>query len=234
MSLIDTAEMYASGGAEELVAEAITGIRDKVFLVSKVLPQNASRKGTVAACEASLKRLKTDRIDLYLLHWRGSHPLSDTVAAFGALQSAGKIRHWGVSNLDTEDMKELFAVPAGTNCATNQILYNLQRRSAEYDLLPLLAARAIPIMAYSPLEQARLHSKGALAAVAQKHNATPFQIALAWLLRQKNVMVIPKAGSEEHVRQNHAALKILLDAADLALLDKEFPPPKKKRPLETL
>jgi diketogulonate reductase-like aldo/keto reductase len=202
--------------------------------VSKVLPENASRAGTIAACERSLKRLGTDRIDLYLLHWRGSHPLAETVAGFDALMTAGKIRHWGVSNLDTEDMEELFAIEGGRACATNQILYNVKRRAPEYDLIPLLAQHRIPVMAYSPLEQTRLPTKNALAQVGAKHNATPFQIALAWLLRQDNMIVIPKASLDAHVRDNNAALKIELDAEDLAAIDAEFKPPSKKKPLETL
>lgn len=234
MTLIDTAEMYANGRAESLVAEAIAGARDHVFLVSKVLPQNASRAVTIASCENSLKRLKTDRLDLYLLHWRGPHPLEETVSAFDTLKKAGKIRHWGVSNFDTEDMEELLALRGGGACATNQILYNVKRRASEYDLIPLLASRAIPVMAYSPLEQSRLRTMGALSTVAAKHKATAMQVALAWLLRMRNVIVIPKAGSQDHVRQNMKALDVQLDNADLALIDKEFPPPKKKRALETL
>jgi diketogulonate reductase-like aldo/keto reductase len=234
MTLIDTAEMYADGGAEDLVAEAVGGQRERLFLVSKVLPQNASRDGTIAACERSLKRLGTDRIDLYLLHWTGSHPLAETVAGFAALMKAGKIRHWGVSNFDTEDMQELFAVPGGRACATNQILYNVKRRAPEYDLIPLLAQHRIPVMAYSPLEQTRLPMKNALPKVGARHNATPFQIALAWLLRQDGMIAIPKASSDAHVRDNFAALKIELDADDLAAIDAEFAPPSKKKPLESL
>jgi diketogulonate reductase-like aldo/keto reductase len=234
MTLIDTAEMYADGGAEELVAEAIAGTRDRVFLVSKVLPENASRAGTVTACERSLKRLRTNVIDLYLLHWRGRHPLAETLAGFEALMKAGKIRHWGVSNFDTDDMEELFALTGGRACATNQILYNVKRRTPEYDLIPLLARHRVPVMAYSPLEQTRLPLKNALARVGGKHNATPFQIALAWLLRQDGMIVIPKASSDAHVRDNFAALNIHLDADDLAAIDAEFQPPSKKKPLESL
>jgi len=234
MTLIDTAEMYASGKAESLIADAIHGARDHVFLVSKVLPQNASRRVTLAACEASLKRLKTDRLDLYLLHWRGEHPLADTVEAFEDLLRAGKIRQWGVSNFDTDDMRELFALGGGRACATNQILYNVNRRTPEYDLIPMLASHKIPVMAYSPLEQTKLPLKSALVQAAKKHNVTPFQIALAWLLRQKGMIVIPKAGSQPHVRANVAALGIKLDADDLAAIDKDFRPPKRKKRLETL
>ena len=237
LTLIDTAEMYADGEAETLVAEAISdlgaGGRDRAFLVSKVLPQNASRAGTVAACERSLKRLGTDRIDLYLLHWRGPHALAETLAGFEALMRAGKIRHWGVSNFDTDDMQELFALAGGGACATNQILYNLVRRGPEFDLLPWLAAHKIPVMAYSPIEQTRLPVKGVLARVAAKHDATPFQVALAWLLRQE-MIVIPKAGSEAHVRENHAAPNLKLDTSDLAAIDAEFKPPSRKRPLESI
>jgi len=238
LTLIDTAEMYADGKAELLTGEAIksmgAGARDAVFLVSKVLPQNASRAGTIAACEKSLKRLGTDRLDLYLLHWRGKYPLAETLAGFEALLRAGKIRHWGVSNFDAADMEELFALSGGRVCATNQILYNIKRRAPEFDLIPWLAQHRIPVMAYSPLEQTRLPVKNALARVAAKHKATPFQVALAWLLRQQNIIVIPKASSEAHVRENRAALDLKLDADDLTAIDAEFKPPSRKKPLETL
>jgi diketogulonate reductase-like aldo/keto reductase len=234
MTLIDTAEMYADGRSEELVAEAIAGRRDEVFLVSKVLPSNASRKGTVAACERSLKRLQTDRIDLYLLHWRGSPPLAETLDAFEALQTAGKIRHWGVSNFDINDMTELSRDPRGQACATNQVLYNLTRRGIAFDLLPWHQAQQQPIMAYSPIEQGRLAGHKALQAIAHQHGVTPAQIALAWLLRQETVITIPKAGSAQHVRDNHAALDITLTPDDLAALDQAFPSPKKARPLEMI
>lgn len=234
MTLIDTAEMYGDGAAEELVGEAMAGRRDAVFLVSKVLPGNSSRKGTVAACERSLKRLRTDRIDLYLLHWHGSPPLAETLDAFEALTKAGKIRHWGVSNFDLGDMQELMRDTRGPAAATNQVLYNLSRRGIEYDLLPWSRQRGLPIMAYSPIEQGRLLDNAALRTVAARHRATPAQIALAWLLRQQDVLVIPKASSEAHVRDNHAALGIALTADDLAALDRAFPPPRKARPLEML
>jgi diketogulonate reductase-like aldo/keto reductase len=234
LTLIDTAEMYAEGGAETLVGEAIRGRRDGLFLVSKVYPHNASRRGVVEACGRSLKRLATDRIDLYLLHWRGEYPLAETVAGFEALREAGKIRHWGVSNFDTEDMAELAGVPSGERCATNQVLYNVRRRGPEFTLIPAMAEQRMPLMAYSPAEQGRLPLKGALAAIAQKHGATPFQIALAWLLHKPGVIAIPKASTEAHVRANRAALVLALDADDLALIDAEFPPPKRKRPLEML
>lgn len=234
MTLIDTAEMYANGGAEELTAEAIAGRRDDLFLVSKVLPSNSSRKGTLAACERSLKRLRTDRIDLYLLHWRGSPPLSETLDAFEELQQAGKIRHWGVSNLDINDMQELMRDPRGKACATNQVLYNLTRRGIEFDLLPWQRKQQQPIMAYSPIEQGRLAGHKGLKEMAARLNATPAQVALAWLLRQDNVISIPKATAEEHVRDNHAALGLKLGAEDLATLDKLFPPPKRAQPLEMI
>ena len=234
MTLIDTAEMYADGGAEEVVGDAITGRRDEVFLVSKVLPSNASARGTVAACERSLKRMGTDRIDLYLLHWRGGVPFRETLEAFGRLVQDGKIRHWGVSNLDPADMEELTALPRGGACATNQVLYNLSRRGVEYDLLPWCRQRNITLMAYSPIEQGRILGNAALKAVAARHGATPAQVALAWLLRRDGVMVIPKAGSAEHVRQNRAALDLTLTEGDLADLDRAFPPPTRPRPLEML
>ncbi|MFN3401716.1 MAG: aldo/keto reductase [Ferrovibrio sp.] len=234
MTLIDTAEMYASGGAEELTAEAIAGRRDGLFLVSKVLPSNSSRKGTLAACERSLKRLRTDRIDLYLLHWRGSPQLSETLDAFEELQQAGKIRHWGVSNLDLNDMRELTQDPRGKACATNQVLYNLTRRGIEFDLLPWQRKQQQPVMAYSPIEQGRLAGHKGLKEIAARLNATPAQVALAWLLRQDNVISIPKATAEQHVRDNHAALDLKLGAEDLAALDRLFPPPKRAQPLEMI
>jgi diketogulonate reductase-like aldo/keto reductase len=234
LTLIDTAEMYAEGGAETLVGEAIRGRRDGVFLVSKVYPHNASRRGVIEACERSLKRLGTDHLDLYLLHWRGEHPLAETIAGFEALREAGKIRHWGVSNFDTDDMEELAEVPSGERCATNQVLYNVRRRGPEFSLLPGMAERQRPLMAYSPVEQGRLPAAGALAKIAQKYDATPFQIALAWLLHKPGVMAIPKASAEAHVRANRGALDIALEAEDLALIDAEFPAPVRKRPLEML
>ncbi|MDX6749155.1 aldo/keto reductase [Geminicoccaceae bacterium 1502E] len=233
LTLIDTAEMYGEGGAEKVVGEAVAGRREEVFLVSKVYPWNASRSGTVEACERSLKRLGTDRIDLYLLHWRGSHPLAETVEAMEQLETDGKIRHWGVSNFDTDDMEELFSV-GGEACATNQVLYNLGRRGPEFDLLPFCRARSMPVMAYSPIEQGRLSASGAIAAIARRHDATPFQIALAWLLSRELVLPIPKAASLAHVEQNRRALDITLTPDDLAALDEQFPPPRRKQPLEML
>lgn len=231
-TLIDTAEMY--GNAETVVGEAIAGRRDGVFLVSKVLPSNASRSGTIAACERSLKRMHTDRIDLYLLHWRGGVPLGETVEAFEALKKAGKIRHWGVSNFDADDMQELAALPAGKNCQTNQVLYNLARRGPEFDLLPWCRKRGMPIMAYSPVEQGRLARSGKLDAIAARHEATPAQVALAWTMAQPGVIAIPKSSRPDHVRQNIAALDLSLTPQDLAELDRAFPPPVRKKPLEMI
>lgn len=233
MTLIDTAEMYGDGAAEILIAEALGDVRDRLFLVSKAYPQNASRKRLAGACEASLKRLGTDRLDLYLLHWRGSVPLAETVEAMEALKAAGKIRHWGVSNLDTDDMNELVAAD-GEACATDQILYNLTRRGAEHDLVPWLEGRGIPVMAYSPVEQGRLLADRALAQVATKIGATPAQVALAWTMRQVGVIAIPKAGSVAHVRENRAAADLVLSDTDLAALDAAFPRPRNRRPLEML
>jgi diketogulonate reductase-like aldo/keto reductase len=234
MTLIDTAEMYGDGRVETMIGEAIHGIRDGLFLVSKVYPYNASRKGVAEACERSLKRLGTDRLDLYLLHWRGNVPLEETLSGFESLRAAGKIRHWGVSNFDTSDMKDLFALPKGSACAANQILYNLSRRGPEYDLLPRLDEHRVPVMAYSPVEQGRLTVKDALHRVAKAHRVTPYQIAIAWLLRNPNVIVIPKAGSEAHVRENRATTDIRLTEDDLAQLDTAFKPPTRHRPLESI
>jgi diketogulonate reductase-like aldo/keto reductase len=234
ITLIDTAEMYAGGGAEEVVAEAIAGRRDETFLVSKVLPSNASRAGVKRACEASLKRLATDRIDLYLLHWPGSVPLSETVEAFEALKAEGKVRHWGVSNFDTDEMEDLVGLPSGGNVQTNQVLYNLSRRGPEFDLAPWCAEHGIPLMAYSPVEQGALARNARLEVVAARHNATAAQVALAWAMAQPGVIAIPKAGRQEHVRQNAAALDIALTAEDFADLDRAFPPPTRKRGLEMI
>jgi diketogulonate reductase-like aldo/keto reductase len=234
MTLIDTAEMYGEGGAEEIVGEAIAGRRDEIFLVSKVYPHNASRKGAIAACERSLKRLATDRIDVYLLHWRGGEKLADTIAAFETLQRDGKIGSYGVSNFDTDDMEELWRVPGGAAATTNQVLYNLTRRGVEFDLLPWCRAKDVPIMAYSPIEQARMLGHAGLRRLAEKRGVTPAQLALAWLLHQDGVVVIPKAGRIKHIDENAAALDINLTAEDLAALDREFPPPNAKRPLAML
>ena len=233
-TLIDTAEMYGEGRSEELVAEAIEGRRDQVFLVSKVSPHNASRKGAVAACERSLARLRTDRIDLYLLHWRGNVPLAETIEAFVALQRAGKINHYGVSNLDLADMQELWSVPGGPAAATNQLLYNLARRGIEWDLLPWLRERRIPIMAYSPIEQAKLTLNPKLVDFARRHGMTPAQASLAWLLAHDDVIVIPKTARRDRLKENIAALDQRLTQAQLAELDRLFPPPTGPRPLEML
>jgi len=235
LTLIDTAEMYADGGAEAVVGEAIAGRRDQIFLVSKVFPHNASLRGTPAACERSLRRLNTDVIDLYLLHWRGDVPLAETVAALEALRYSGKIRHWGVSNFDLDDMQALLAVPGGGHCAVNQVLYNPEHRGIEFDLLPWLAAKAIPLMAYSPVGQGgRLLRAPALRAVAARHAVSPAQIALAWGLRQPGLISIPKASHPAHVRENAAALGLALTGQDLAELDATFPPPTRKRALAML
>ncbi|RWK65025.1 aldo/keto reductase [Mesorhizobium sp.] len=234
MTLIDTAEMYAGGGAEEAVADAIAGRRDEVFLVSKVLPSNASRTGVPAACEASLRHLRTDRIDLYLLHWPGSVPLAETVGAFEALKKAGKIRHWGVSNFDTHEMQELVSLPAGDSVQTNQILYNLSQRGPEFDLAPWSRQRGIPLMAYSPVDQGVLARNARLEAIAARHNATAAQLALAWVMAQDGVIAIPKAGRQEHIRQNVAALDIELTLEDFADIDRAFPPPTRKRGLQMI
>jgi diketogulonate reductase-like aldo/keto reductase len=236
MTLIDTAEMYASGGAEQVVAQAVSGIRDQVFIVSKVLPQNASRSGVPAACERSLQRLKTDRIDLYLLHWRGGHPLAETVAAFEALKAQGKIRYWGVSNLDTADMTELLGVPGGKGCAANQVLYHPDSRGIEFDLLPWCAKHGVPMMAYSPLGHnvRRLLGSSALQAVAKRHGATAAQVAIAWGMRDGNTISIPKAADAAHVRENAAAADLQLTANDLSAIDAAHPPPKRKTSLDLL
>jgi diketogulonate reductase-like aldo/keto reductase len=234
MTLIDTAEMYGDGATERLVGEALQGLRDEVFLVSKVYPHNASRSGVVRACESSLKRLGTDRLDLYLLHWRGGVPLAETVEGFESLVRAGKIRHWGVSNFDTDDMEELFATPGGDACATNQILYNVARRGAEFDLLPWSASRRMPVMAYSPVDHARLPRRSPLDDIAHAHGVSVYRVAMAWLLGRSGVCAIPKAGRVEHVRDNRAALDLVLGTEDYAALDAYFKPPRSKRPLEML
>ena len=234
MTLIDTAEMYGEGGAEEVIGKAIAGRRDNVFLVSKVYPHNATRRGTVAACERSLKRLGTDRLDLYLLHWRGEVPLAETLEAFAALRQSGKIRHWGVSNFGMTDMGELWSLPGGTACATNQVLYNLSRRGIEWDLLPWCRERRMPVMAYSPIEQGRLPRQRALGKIAARRGVTPAQLALAWLLARTAVIAIPLAGDIGHVRENRAALDLAVAPEDLAELDRAFPPPDRAKPLEML
>ena len=233
MTLIDTAEMYGDGAAETLIGDALHDVRDTLFLVSKAYPQNASRDRLTAACEASLGRLRTDRLDLYLLHWRGSVPLAETVEAMERLKAAGKIRHWGVSNLDTQDMAEL-AAAGGQGCATDQILYNLTRRGPEHDLLPWLDRHDIPVMAYSPVEQGRLLADPALTRIARDMGRTPAQVALAWVLQRPATIAIPKAASVAHVRENRAAADLVLSADDFAALDTAFPRPRSPQPLEML
>lgn len=233
LTLIDTAEMYADGESERLVGEAIAGVRDDVFLVSKAYPQNASRDRLPRACEASLDRLGTDRLDLYLLHWRGNVPLAETVEAMERLVAAGKILRWGVSNLDTDDMAELVA-NGGEGCQTDQILYNLTRRGPEYDLIPWLAQHRMPVMAYSPVEQGHLVAHPDLTRMAAERDATPAQLALAWLLARDGILPIPKAGSIAHVRDNRAALDLKLSETELRRLDDLFPPPRRPEPLAML
>jgi len=232
MTLIDTAEMYGEGGAEELIGEAIQGRRQEVFLVSKVYPHNATRKGAIAACERSLRRLRVESIDLYLLHWRGSAPLAETLDAFAELKDSGKIASFGVSNFDASDMEEAWGLSEGVE--TDQILYNLTRRSVEHDLLPWLRNHHVPVMAYSPVERGRLLRNRDLARIAERRGATPAQIALAWLLAQPDVIAIPKSADAKHVEENRAAADLALTAEELAALDSAFPRPKKSKPLEML
>ncbi len=236
ISLIDTAEMYGEGGAEKVIGEALADAsrRSEVFLVSKVYPHNASRKGVIAACDRTLKRLNTDYLDLYLLHWRSSVPLSETLEAFEALKQAGKIRDYGVSNFDVDDMKEAVGLEGGNLIATNQILYNLSRRGVELTLLPWCKQQKMPVMAYSPIEQGRLLGNQALRQIAQARGFTEAQIAIAWLLHQDNIIVIPKASKIEHIEQNYAALDISLNAEELKKLDIAFPKPNRPIPLEML
>ncbi|HUL05333.1 MAG TPA: aldo/keto reductase [Candidatus Acidoferrum sp.] len=234
LTLIDTAEMYGEGAVEELIAEALAGRRDEAFLVSKVYPHNASRQGTVAACERSLKRLQTDRLDLYLLHWRGSIPLAETIEAFVGLQKAGKIRHYGVSNFDAGDMQELWKVAGGPATATNQVLYNLARRNAEPELLPWCRKHRVPLMAYSPIEQSRLARNAKLTEFAGRHGMTPTQAALAWLLAKDGVIVIPKTGRRDRLKENLGALERPLNESQLAELDRLFPPPIGPQALEMI
>ena len=233
MTLIDTAEMYGNGGAEIVVGEAIEGRRDQVFLVSKVLPQHASVRGTISACEASLRRLQTDHIDLYLLHWRGSIPLEQTLQAFETLTAQGKIRHWGVSNFDVDDLNELVALAGGNAVVSNQVLYNLARRGIEWDLLPWCQKNDVAVMAYSPIDQGRILSQPELRRVADRYKATPTQVALAWALHAGTI-AIPRTSTLDHVRENRGALDIKLTAEDLAELDAAFAPPVRKKPLEMI
>lgn len=231
LTLIDTAEMYGEGGAEEVVREAVAGRRDEAFIVSKVYPHNASRAGAIAACERSLARLGTDRIDLYLLHWRGSYPMAETVEAFARLKHDGKIRYWGVSNFDVSDMAELLAGESGRHCAANQVLYHLGQRGIEWDLLPEMQKRAIAVMAYSPLGQASLLGNRALTRIARRHATAPASAALAWVLRHDGVIAIPKTADPRHLIEIAAALEVRLSETDLAELDAAFPPPRRAAPL---
>ncbi|WP_448951962.1 aldo/keto reductase [Labrys neptuniae] len=233
IGLIDTAEMYGSGGAERVVGQAIAGRRDEAYLVSKVLPSNAGHRQTIRACEESLKRLGTDRLDLYLLHWRSSTPLEETIAAFEQLQQAGKILRWGVSNFDVDDIEEVEAISA--NCQANQVLYNLTRRGIEYDLIGHCRAQSMPIMAYSPIEQGALTESRVLEVVARNHpRATPAQIALAFVLGKPGIVAIPKSSRPERIRENLGALAIRLSDDDRASLDAAFPPPRRKQSLEMI
>ena len=234
LTLIDTAEMYGDGLSESLVGEAIAGRRDEVFLVSKVYPHNASRKAMRKSCEASLRRLGTDRLDLYLLHWSGSVPLEETLETFASLQHHGLIRQFGVSNLDLADMRELWDLPGGAGVQTDQLLYNLTRRGIEHDLLPWLHERGVPVMAYSPIEQGRLLADHRLVEFAARHTMTPAQVALAWLLAQKDVIAIPKTASRARLQENFETFAHRLDTAALAELDQLFPPPGRPVPLEML
>lgn len=234
MTLIDTAEMYGDGRSEALVGEAIEGRRDQVFIVSKVYPHNASGRAMPASCDNSLKRLRVDAIDLYLLHWPGNVPLAETVKAFEALQRAGKIRHWGVSNLDLAHMRDLHDVPAGTAVQVDQVLYNLHRRGIEWDLLPWLRERKIPVMAYSPLDEGRLVRRRGLVEFASRHGMTPAQAAIAWLLAQDGVIAIPKTGSRKRLEENALALEHALTTAQLQELDALFPPPQGPTRLEMI
>jgi diketogulonate reductase-like aldo/keto reductase len=234
LTLVDTAEMYGDGAAELVVGDAIVGRRELVFLVDKVLPFHANVPGTIQACEASLTRLGTDWIDLYLLHWPGPVPLEETLEAFAALLGAGKIRYWGVSNFEVRRLEELTALVGGDGVQTDQVLYNLSRRGIEWDLLPWCRARGLPVMAYSPIEQGRLAGDRVVAQIAVRHGATSAQVALAWVLRQEAVCAIPKAATLEHVRENRGALDLRLTDEDLVELDRAFPPPMGPRPLEVL
>jgi diketogulonate reductase-like aldo/keto reductase len=235
LTLIDTAEMYGNGASEELVADAIAGRRDQVFVVTKILPGNAtSKQKIIAACERSLRRLRVQHIDLYLLHWRQGEKLSVVVETFNELVGAGKIRHWGVSNFDVDDLQELRALPGGAKVASNQVLYNVSRRGIEYDLLPQARERGLNVMAYTPIEPARILRSTTLRDIARRHHATPVQIALAWVIRQDGVMAIPRTSSPEHVRENAGAIDIELSARDLQEIDRGMPPPTEPQSLEMI
>lgn len=236
--VIDTAEMYGDGGAEQVVGEAIaqalragTLRREQLFVVSKVYPHNASRQGVAAACERSLKRLQLEQIDLYLLHWRGEHPLAETLAGFQALQRRGLIRHWGVSNFDLADMEELQALPGGDRCASNQVYYAISQRGIEFELLPWMRTRSMPCMAYCPIDRGQLAGDTVLQAIGERHGISATQVALAWMLAQPGVMAIPKAVRETHLRENFAAAEMTLSPKDFEELDRRFPPPRRKTPL---
>ena len=239
--VIDSAEMYGEGGAEEVIGQAVAQAlkagnvkREELFIVSKVYPHNASRSGTRAACERSLKRLGLDHIDLYLLHWRGGHALVDTVTAFEQLKASGRIRHWGVSNLDTGDMNELSAVDQGGRCAANQVYFSLGQRGAEFSLLPWLRGQSMPLMAYCPIDQGALAGNAVLSGIGRRHGASAAQVALAWVLAQPGVLAIPKAVQESHLRENWAAASLVLSADDSTELDRHFPPPRRKTALAML
>jgi diketogulonate reductase-like aldo/keto reductase len=234
MTLIDTAELYGDGAGERFIGRAIAGRRDDVFLVSKVRPNHATFRGTIAACEASLRRLGTDRLDLYLLHWRGMVPLEETIGAFEELKRTGLIRHWGISNFDIDDMIEVMDLPGGRGVETDQVLYNLTRRGIEWNLLPWCQENGLPIMAYSPIEQGRLVGHPVLRGIAVRHKATSAQVALAWVVSHPGVCAIPEAGTPEHVRENFGALQVVLREDDVMELDAAFPPPPRPVPLEVL
>jgi diketogulonate reductase-like aldo/keto reductase len=234
LALVDTAEMYADGGAERVIGEALEGRREEVFLVSKVYPHNAGRRAAVAACERSLERLRTDRIDLYLLHWRGTVPLAETVEAFERLRAGGKIRHWGVSNFDVEDLDELWALPHGARCAANQVYYSASQRGVEAALVPRQRGRGLPLMAYCPLDEGALARHAGLAAIGRRHGASAAQVAIAWLLTRPDVIVIPKASRAEHLQQNRTAADLELTPADLAEIDRLLPPPKRRGPIKVV
>jgi diketogulonate reductase-like aldo/keto reductase len=234
LTLIDTAEIYGNGKSERLVGEVIAGRRDEVFLVSKVRPENASEMKMMLACEKSLERLGTDRLDLYLLHWEGRVPLEETVAAFEELIDEGMIVRWGVSNLDLKTMQRLEAIEGGEHCAANQLLYHLGSRGIEFDLLPWMQSRDMPMMAYSPLGRGGLLEHPVITAIADRHDASPAQIALAAILRHDGLIAIPKASSVAHVEANADALEVRFDAEDHAALDKAFPPPTSEQPLDII
>jgi diketogulonate reductase-like aldo/keto reductase len=234
MNLVDTAEMYGDGGAESVVGEAIAGRRDEVFVVSKFYPHHAERRKLRAACDASLKQLRIEALDLYLLHWRGPVPLAETVATLEELVAQGKIRRWGVSNFDVDDMEALVSVPGGDKVAANQVLYNLGRRGIEFDLLPWCEERGVRVMAYSPLDEGRLVRHPAVADVASRLGVPPARVALAWLLRRPGLIVIPKASNAAHVRENRAASSLVLDDESMRTLEQASPAPRRKRPLEMI